>query len=62
MSVTVNGKVVTDYEYSVTNSIGTVSKMVNGELTFKAATKGTSTVTITYHGATASFIWRNWQN
>lgn len=62
MSVIVNGKVVTDYEYSVTNSIGTVSKMENGELTFKAAAKGTSTVTITYHGATASFIWRNWQN
>lgn len=51
---------VTDYTYSVENSIGSVKQMESRELMFKADKKGTATVTITYHGYSVSFKWKNW--
>lgn len=60
VSVQVNKMTVTDYTYSVENSIGSVKQMESGELMFKADKKGTATVTITYHGYSVSFEWKNW--
>ena len=60
VSVQVNKTTVTDYTYSVENSIGTVKQMESGELLFKADKKGTATVTITYRGYSVSFEWKNW--
>ena len=60
VSVQVNGETVSDYTYSVDNSIGSVSTMSSGELVFKADRKGSATVTITYRGCSASFEWKNW--
>ena len=54
-----NGEIVSDYEYSVADSIGTITKQYDGALTLKATKEGNAWITIMYKGSTAKFRWRN---
>lgn len=55
--VLVNGKRVSDYEYSVSNNIGTITKQDDGSLILRATKTGDAIITIKYKGNEAVFRW-----
>ena len=55
--VLVNGKRVSDYEYSVSNNIGTITKQDDGSLILRATKTGDAIITIKYKGNVAVFRW-----
>ena len=52
-----DGERVTDYEYTIKNSIGSSSKDEDGALVLQATKSGDATIIITYGEETASFRW-----
>jgi hypothetical protein len=54
-----NGEQISDYEYSVTDNIGSITKQSDGALTLKATKAGDALITIKYKGNTAKFRWHN---
>ena len=58
IKVQFNDEVITDYEFSVTDNIGTVTKTEEGFLMFEASKKGVACITITVGDSYASFYWK----
>lgn len=59
LKVQLNGEIIKDYEFTVENNIGTITKTEAGTLIFEASKTGFAYITITVGDCSATFRWRN---
>ncbi len=59
LKVQFNGEIIKDYEFTVENNLGTITKTEAGTLIFEASKTGFAYITITVGDCSATFGWRN---